>query len=99
MLDELGVQWVHLAATGLDRLPASLLRRRLVTYSRGAFAGPIAEYVLAAILGFVKGIPDRNDSAGAISGIAGPRASLAGQLLECLVGRYRFRCRRPARAV
>ncbi|MQB01529.1 MAG: dihydrofolate reductase [Actinobacteria bacterium] len=77
VLDELGVRWVHLAATGLDRFPAELFRGRLVTHARGVFAVPMAEYVVAAILDYVKLIPER-------SGLSrysahDPYRSLAGQ--------------------
>lgn len=53
-----GVDWVHLPGTGIDGIPADLFDTvRVVTCSRGASAVPIAEYVLAVMLAFAKGLP------------------------------------------
>src|SRR5205085_9382554 len=57
-LDDLGVQWVHLASTGIDTYPLEVLRGRLVTCNRGVSGVPIAEFTLAAMLAFEKRIPD-----------------------------------------
>ncbi len=56
-LDEMGVQWMHIPGTGVDGWPRELLAGRTVTCARGVSAVPIAEYVLAAMLAFEKGIP------------------------------------------
>lgn len=57
-LDELGVRWVHIAATGVDGYdPVLYANERIVTASRGASAIPISEFVLAAILSFEKRLP------------------------------------------
>ena len=57
-LDALGVQWMHVPATGVDAWPKELLGGRTVTCARGASAIPIAEFVMAEILAFEKRIPD-----------------------------------------
>ena len=57
-LDDLGVQWVHLASTGIDAYPLDLLRGRVVTCNRGVSGVPIAEFTLAAMLAFEKRLPD-----------------------------------------
>jgi phosphoglycerate dehydrogenase-like enzyme len=57
-LDEIGVRWMHLPGTGIDRWPRELLEGRTVTCSRGVSAIPIAEFVLAAMLAFEKHVPD-----------------------------------------
>lgn len=50
------LEWVHVAAAGVDAILFNELRRSRVvlTNAHGIFNGPIAEYVLAAILGFDK---------------------------------------------
>jgi phosphoglycerate dehydrogenase-like enzyme len=54
---EMGVRWVHVLATGVDRIPLDRLRDCVVTCSRGASAVPIAEFVLATMLAFEKQLP------------------------------------------
>lgn len=56
-LDELGIRWVHLPATGIDGWPRHHLEGRTVTCSRGVSAIPIAEFVLASMLAFEKRFP------------------------------------------
>ena len=53
-----GVRWVHALGTGIDAFPLQLLADRVLTCSRGASAGPIAEWVLAVMLAFEKRLPD-----------------------------------------
>ncbi|MGY8667199.1 NAD(P)-dependent oxidoreductase [Bradyrhizobium sp. UFLA05-109] len=53
-----GLRWIQTASTGVDFFPAWLLDGPAVTVGRGISADPIAEYVLAAILGFEKRIYD-----------------------------------------
>ena len=60
MLDralEMGVRWVHVLATGVDKMPLDRLRACVVTCSRGASSVPIAEFVLATMLAFEKHLP------------------------------------------
>jgi phosphoglycerate dehydrogenase-like enzyme len=57
-LDAAGVRWVQLSGTGVDSVPASVFDGRIVTCARGASAGPISEWVLAAILSKAKNFPD-----------------------------------------
>ena len=52
------IEWVHVLGTGVDGFPFDLLGDRILTCSRGANAGPIAEYVLAAMLSFEKRMPE-----------------------------------------
>ena len=58
LLDQIGVQWMHLPGTGIDAWPRELLTGRTVTCSRGVSAIPIAEFVLATMLAFEKELPD-----------------------------------------
>lgn len=51
-----GLRWIQTASTGVDFFPAWLLDGPEVTVGRGISADAIAEYVLAAILGFAKRI-------------------------------------------
>ncbi|HEU4806651.1 MAG TPA: D-2-hydroxyacid dehydrogenase [Homoserinimonas sp.] len=53
------LEWVHVAAAGVDKLLFDELRESdvVVTNSRGIFDRPIAEFVLASILGFAKDLP------------------------------------------
>jgi phosphoglycerate dehydrogenase-like enzyme len=53
-----GVRWVHALGTGIDRFPLNLLGGRPFTCSRGGSAVPIAEWVLAVMLAFEKGLPE-----------------------------------------
>ena len=60
MLDralEIGVRWVHVLATGVDKMPLERLGNCVVTCSRGASSVPIAEFVLATMLAFEKQLP------------------------------------------
>jgi phosphoglycerate dehydrogenase-like enzyme len=57
-LDAAGVRWVQLSGTGIDKVPAEVFDGRIVTCARGASATPIAEWVLAAILGRSKRMPE-----------------------------------------
>ncbi len=55
---EYDVPWVQLSGTGVDKVPAELLKGRIVTCARGASAVPISEFVLGAMLAFEKRFPD-----------------------------------------
>ena len=57
-LDAAGVRWVQLNATGADRVPPEVFAGRTITCARGASAGPISEWVLAAILARAKRMPE-----------------------------------------
>jgi phosphoglycerate dehydrogenase-like enzyme len=48
------LRWVMTASAGVDFFPGWLLEAPVVTCARGVTSGPIAEYVLAAILGHCK---------------------------------------------
>ena len=48
--------WIQTASTGVDFFPPWLLDGPVVTTGRGVAAIPIAEYVMAAILAFEKGL-------------------------------------------
>ncbi|HEY7107149.1 MAG TPA: NAD(P)-dependent oxidoreductase [Acidimicrobiia bacterium] len=52
------VRWLHAFATGVDSYPLDTIGDRIFTCSRGANAVPIAEFVLASMLAFVKRFPD-----------------------------------------
>ncbi|QIS24484.1 D-2-hydroxyacid dehydrogenase [Nocardia terpenica] len=54
------LRWVHVGATGVDSVMFDELVESpvVVTNTRGLFDGPIAEYVLAQILGFAKDLPE-----------------------------------------
>src|SRR5262249_47059655 len=52
------VRWLHAFATGIERYPLDAVADRVFTCSRGANAVPIAEFVLACMLAFVKRLPD-----------------------------------------
>jgi phosphoglycerate dehydrogenase-like enzyme len=52
-----GISWVHVAGAGAEGIPTELLDGITVTCSRGAYAVPMAEYVLAALLAAEKGLP------------------------------------------
>jgi len=54
--DEL--RWVHAASVGVNRLICPELASVTLTNSRGVFDTSIAEWVLAAVLAHVKGLPD-----------------------------------------
>ncbi|WP_168214958.1 D-2-hydroxyacid dehydrogenase [Mycolicibacterium sp. ELW1] len=53
------LRWVHAASVGVNRLICPELAQRQVTLtnSRGVFDTSIAEWVLAVVLSFVKGLP------------------------------------------
>src|SRR5699024_5579534 len=53
------VEWVHVAAAGVDAVMAAQARESevVVTISRGVFASAIAEYVLGQVLSFAKDLP------------------------------------------
>jgi len=55
---DLGVGWVHLAGTGVDRFDLAEFDGLTVTCSRGVSGVAIAEFVLASMLAFEKQIPD-----------------------------------------
>lgn len=54
------LKWLHMAATGVDPVMFDELIASdvVVTNTRGIFDLPIAEYVLAQILSFAKGLPE-----------------------------------------
>lgn len=52
------LKWVHLRSTGIDKYPDWIYEAPLLTVTRGGYATPIAEYVLAAMLSFAKHIPE-----------------------------------------
>jgi phosphoglycerate dehydrogenase-like enzyme len=54
-----GLRWIHILGTGVDKFPLHLVEDKLVTCSRGATAGPIAEWVMAMLLAHEKQLPDR----------------------------------------
>jgi phosphoglycerate dehydrogenase-like enzyme len=55
----LGVRWIHLAGTGIDKFPlAAIPDDVVVTNSRGASAVPISEWTLAMMLAFEKRLPE-----------------------------------------
>lgn len=51
------LKWVHLRSTGIDKYPDWIFDAPAVTVTRGGYATPISEYVLAAVLAMVKAIP------------------------------------------
>jgi phosphoglycerate dehydrogenase-like enzyme len=51
------LKWVHLRSTGIDKYPPWIFDVPKVTVTRGGYAVPISEYVLAAMLTFAKSIP------------------------------------------
>jgi phosphoglycerate dehydrogenase-like enzyme len=53
------LRWLHVAAAGVDTVLCPELRASaaVLTNSRGVFEQPVAEYVLALILAFVKDLP------------------------------------------
>jgi phosphoglycerate dehydrogenase-like enzyme len=53
-----GIRWIHALGTGMDSFPLGQVGNRLLTCSRGASAIPIAEWVMAMMLGFAKRLPD-----------------------------------------
>lgn len=53
-----GAQWVHLTGVGHDNVLPELLAGRVVTNSPGASAAAVAEFAFAAVLAFVKRLPE-----------------------------------------
>jgi phosphoglycerate dehydrogenase-like enzyme len=53
-----GVRWIHTIGTGVDRFPMHAVGSAVLTCSRGGSATPIAEWVIAAMLGFEKRMPE-----------------------------------------
>ena len=56
-VDAAGVRWVQTSGTGVDKVPRSIYEGRVVTCARGAGAGPISEWVMAAVLAWAKRMP------------------------------------------
>ena len=52
------LKWVHVFGTGIDNFPLSLLNDCTLTCGRGASSVPIAEWALAMMLSFEKGLPE-----------------------------------------
>jgi phosphoglycerate dehydrogenase-like enzyme len=53
-----GIRWVHVLGAGVDGFPLEVLTGTTVTCSKGASAPAIAEFVLASMLAFEKGLPE-----------------------------------------
>jgi phosphoglycerate dehydrogenase-like enzyme len=51
-------RWVHVLQTGVDGFAFEVVDDKILTCSRGASSTAISEFVLAAMLAFVKQIPD-----------------------------------------
>lgn len=51
------LKWLHLRSTGIDKYPDWIFAVPQVSVTRGGYATPISEYVLAAMLSHVKAIP------------------------------------------
>ncbi|MGJ3507889.1 NAD(P)-dependent oxidoreductase [Enemella sp. A6] len=80
-----GVEWIHLAGTGIDGFRPELVTDQVVTCSRGATATWIAEWVVAQILAFEKRLPDawateppERWGTPALGGLAGKKVALVG---------------------
>jgi phosphoglycerate dehydrogenase-like enzyme len=52
------LQWIQAASAGVDEFPPWIFEVPVVTCGRGTNSGPIAEFVLAALLANVKKIPE-----------------------------------------
>ncbi|MFC3705633.1 NAD(P)-dependent oxidoreductase [Devosia honganensis] len=52
------LKWVHLRSTGIDKYPDWIFQVPQVTVTRGGYATPIAEYVMAAVLSAAKRMPE-----------------------------------------
>ena len=52
------IEWVHVLGAGVDGFPFDALAGRPLTCSRGAAATAISEWVMAALLGFAKALPE-----------------------------------------
>jgi len=52
------VQWVHATPTGIDQFPPALFHNKMATCGRGLSGSAIAEFVMAAVLGFEKRMPE-----------------------------------------
>lgn len=78
------LRWVHLRSTGIDKYPDWIYEAPLLTVSRGTYAEPISEYVLAAMLSFAKGIPGlwaaerENWGSRKLGGLAGATLGIVG---------------------
>lgn len=57
LADPDSIRWIHVFGTGVDSFPMDQIGDRLLTCSRGAHALPIAEWVMAQVLGFEKRLP------------------------------------------
>ncbi|QDX80615.1 hypothetical protein B9N43_04750 [Denitratisoma sp. DHT3] len=79
-----GLRWVHIFGTGADSFPFELAGNRLITCSRGASAVPIAEWVLAMMLGFEKQLPHRWVTAPPAEWFLASLGSLEGKTLGLL---------------
>jgi phosphoglycerate dehydrogenase-like enzyme len=55
---ERGVRWIHTLGTGIDGFPTDVVGDRVLTCARGASAVPMAEWTLAMMLAFEKGLPE-----------------------------------------
>jgi phosphoglycerate dehydrogenase-like enzyme len=56
-LADRGIDWMHIAGTGVDYFPLDQAPRATITCARGTAAAPIAEFVLASILAAEKQFP------------------------------------------
>jgi phosphoglycerate dehydrogenase-like enzyme len=74
------LRWIQTASTGVDFFPPWLLDGPAVTTGRGISAIPIAEYVLAAVLGFEKRL-DKVRPLGAADWGRGSLGSLSGKVI------------------
>jgi phosphoglycerate dehydrogenase-like enzyme len=79
-----GVRWVHALGTGVDAFPFALLTDQVLTCSRGGSALPIAEWVLAVMLAFEKGLPQAWIHAPPDGWSRGMRGTLSGKTLGLL---------------
>lgn len=82
------LRWVQIASAGVDGFPEWLLQGREITTGRGNAAGPIAEYVLLALLAQVKRFetfkplsPEDWGQQASVVKYDAPLGSLAGQTL------------------
>ncbi|MFT8355554.1 MAG: NAD(P)-dependent oxidoreductase [Gluconobacter japonicus] len=82
------LRWVQIASAGVDGFPEWLLQGRDITTGRGNAAGPIAEYVLLALLAqtkrfetFKPSSPEEWGQQASVVKHSAPLGSLAGQAL------------------
>lgn len=61
-----GLRWIHARSAGIDHLMSPALHgsRALVTNGRGVFSASLAEFALAGILHFWKGVPEMQRAQG-----------------------------------